>query len=423
MGSSSRLGGIAVAMANRNYRLYTLGAIPSLLGTWIQRMAMGWLAWELTKSGTWLGLIAFADLAPTVITAPIAGAFADRVDRLKMVRLVQYANIVQASALAFFTLGGMMSIELLFCLALFQGANQGIHQPFRQSLIGTIVTREEITSAIGINSTIWNSSRLIGPAISAVIILQLGVGYTFLVNALSYVPMLITLYMIDVKHKITGQKSLADVPGEILEGVRYVSGHRFIAPLLILLFAISFCGRATAELLPGFTGAVFGKGPDGLAILTGAAGFGSLFSGVWLSRRGRLTGLSDILIVIVLFIAIIQTAFVVTHTFWISVAVFTGWGFMLNGSGIIIQSLIQSNVPDTIRGRVVSLYGMIWLGTPAVGAFAMGTAADFIGFRLPVAIGAGVILVAFAWAITRRKRLREEIAKMTQSLSENRVKS
>jgi MFS family permease len=422
MASSSRLGGIAVAMANRNYRLYTYGAIPSLLGTWIQRMAMGWLAWELTKSGTWLGLVAFADLAPTVITAPIAGAFADRVDRLKMVRLIQYANIVQATALAVFTLTGLMTIELLFSLALFQGATQGMHQPFRQALLGTIVTREEITSAIGINSTIWNTSRLIGPAISAVIILQFGVGYTFLINALSYIPMLATLYMIDVKHQPTAQKSLANVPGEIMEGVRYVTGHPFIGPLLIMLFTFSFFGRATAELLPGFTGAVFGKGADGLAVLTGAAGFGSLFSGIWLSRRGSLNGLSDILIVIVLFIAAFQLAFVATDNFWVSVVVFTGWGFMLNGSGIIIQSLIQANVPNEIRGRVVSLYGMLWLGTPALGAFAMGAAADFVGFRLPVAIGAGVILIAFAWAIPRRKRLRDEISKMTQALSENRDK-
>jgi MFS family permease len=417
MASSSRLGGIAVAMANRNYRLYTYGAIPSLLGTWIQRMAMGWLAWELTKSGTWLGLIAFADLAPTVITAPIAGAFADRVDRLKMVRFIQYANIVQATALAAFTLTGHMTIEILFVLALFQGATQGMHQPFRQSLLGTIVTREEITSAIGINSTIWNTSRLIGPAISAVIILHFGVGYTFAVNACSYIPMLITLYMIDVKHTPTAQKSLADVPGEIMVGVRYVANHPFIGPLLILLFTFSFFGRATAELLPGFTGAVFNQGADGLAILTGAAGFGSLFSGIWLSRRGKLTGLSDILIVIVLFIAIFQVAFVATDIFWVSVAVFTGWGFMLNGSGIIIQSLIQANVPNTIRGRVVSLYGMIWLGIPAVGAFVMGAAADFVGFRLPVAVGAGVIIVAFFWAVPRRARLRDEIAKMTQALS------
>lgn len=419
MFSSSRLGGIAVAMANRNYRIYTYGAIPSLLGTWIQRMAMGWLAWELTKSGTWLGLIAFADLAPTVITAPIAGAFADRVDRLKMVRFVQYANIVQATALAAFTLTGTMTIELLFVLALFQGATQGMHQPFRQALLGTIVTRQEITSAIGINSTIWNTSRLIGPAISAVIILYFGVGYTFAVNALSYVPMLIGLYMIDVKHRPIAQKSLKDVPGEIMEGVRYVTGHPFIGPLLVLLFTFSFFGRATAELLPGFTGAVFDRGADSLALLTGAAGFGSLFSGLWLSRRGRLTGLSDILIVIVFFIAIFQFAFVATDIFWVSVVVFTGWGFMLNGSGIIIQSLIQANVPDTIRGRVVSLYGMIWLGIPAVGAFVMGAAADFIGFRLPVAIGAGVIVIAFIWALPRRSRLRDETAKMTKSLAEN----
>lgn len=419
MSNSSRLGGISVALANRNYRVYTYGAIPSLLGTWIQRMAMGWLAWELTKSGTWLGLVAFADLAPTVLTAPIAGAFADRVNRLRVVRLVQYANILQASALAYFSLTGLMTIELLFCLALVQGATQGIHQPFRQSLIGTIVTREEITSAIGINSTIWNTSRLIGPAISAVIIIHFGVGVTFLVNAFSYVPMLIGLYMINVTQAPKAQKSLADVPGEILEGIRYASNHAFIGPLLVLLFAFSFFGRATAELLPGFTGAVFDRGADGLAILTGAAGFGSLFSGIWLSRRGRLTGLSDILIVIVLFIAVFQLAFVATDIFWVSVVVFTGWGFMLNGSGIIIQSLIQANVPNEIRGRVVSLYGMLWLGVPAVGAFAMGAAADFVGFRVPVAIGAAVILIAFLWALPRRTRFRTEIAKMAETRPKN----
>ena len=160
-------------------------------------------------------------------------------------------------------------------------------------------------------------------------------------------------------------------------------------------------------------------GADGLAILTGAAGFGSLFSGIWLSRRGRLTGLTDILIVIVLFIAIFQFAFVATDIFWVSVVIFTGWGFMLNGSGIIIQSLIQANVPNEIRGRVVSLYGMLWLGVPAVGAFAMGTAADFVGFRVPVAIGAAMILMAFLWALPRRTRLRAEIAKMAEIRPKN----
>ena len=125
MASTSWLGGVAVAMANRNYRIFTIGAIPSLIGTWIQRMAVGWLAWELTESGTWLGLVAFADLAPTVVVAPIAGAFADRVDRLRMVRVVQYSNMIQAAALAFFTLTGLITIELLFVLALFQGSIQG----------------------------------------------------------------------------------------------------------------------------------------------------------------------------------------------------------------------------------------------------------------------------------------------------------
>lgn len=400
-------------MANRNYRIYTLCAIPSLIGTWVQRMAVGWFAWELTGSGTWLGLVAFADLAPAVVVAPVAGAFADRVDRLKAVRFVQYAHMFQAIGLALFTLAGWMTIERLFCFALLQGALQGIHQPFRQALVGTIVDRREIAAAIGINSTIWNSSRMIGPAISATIILYYGVGVTFVVNALSYVPMLAGLYLIVARQQISGKKSLMDVPSEILEGVRHVAGHRLIGPLLVLLFAVSFFGRAVAELLPGFAGAVFGMNADGLAMLTAGAGFGSLLSGIWLSRRGRLRGLGDILISSLFLIFVTQTAFAASPDIATATAVFVVWGFLLNACGIIVQSLVQAEVPDSIRGRVVSLYGILWLGTPAVGAFIMGAIADFVGFRWPVAIAAAAILAAFAWSLALRHRFRREIANMT----------
>ena len=277
MANSSILGGISKAMANRNYRIYTIGAIPSLMGTWVQRMAMGWFAWELTGSGAWLGLIAFADLAPSVLSAPIAGAFADRVNRLRIVKLVQYLSLCQALMLATLTLSGVMTIELLFGLALVQGVVQGIHQPFRHALLGTIVTREEMTAAIGINSTIWNSSRLIGPAVSAVVILNLGVGATFLINAFSYVPMLIGLYMINAEQRPAAPKSLTRVPAEIMEGIRFVTGHQFIGTIMFMLLVFSFFGRATQELLPGFTGTVFNVGADGLAMLTGAAGLGHFF--------------------------------------------------------------------------------------------------------------------------------------------------
>ena len=400
-------------MANRNYRIYTLCAIPSLIGTWVQRMAVGWFAWELTGSGTWLGLVAFADLAPAVVVAPVAGAFADRVDRLKAVRFVQYAHMFQAIGLALFTLAGWMTIERLFCFALLQGALQGVHQPFRQALVGTIVDRREIAAAIGINSTIWNSSRMIGPAISAAIILYYGVGVTFVVNALSYIPMLAGLYLIVARQPVSGKKSLMDVPSEILEGVRHVAGHRLIGPLLVLLFAVSFFGRAVAELLPGFAGAVFGMDADGLAMLTAGAGFGSLLSGIWLSRRGRLRGLGDILTASIFLIFVTQTAFAASPDIATAAAVFVVWGFLLNACGIIVQSLVQAEVPDSIRGRVVSLYGILWLGTPAVGAFIMGAVADFVGFRWPVATAAAAILAAFALSLALRQRFRREIANMT----------
>lgn len=414
MTTSPWLGGVAVAMANRNYRIFTIGAVPSLIGTWVQRMAVGWLAWELTHSGTWLGLVAFADLAPTVVVAPVAGAFADRVDRLGVVRLVQVASMVQSAALAALTLGGLITVELLFALALLQGSIQGVHQPFRQSLIGTIVDRREITSAIGINSTVWNTSRLLGPAISAAVILHFGVGFTFLVNSLSYVPLLVGLHMMRVRRPPAPARSLAGVPAEIMEGVRHVARHRMMGPLLVMLFVFSFFGRATAELLPGFAGAVFATGAEGLAVLTSGAGLGSLVSGAWLSRRGRLHGLGDILVAVVALIAVFQLGFVATDSFAAAAVIFVGWGFLINAAGITVQSLIQADVPDAIRGRVVSLYGILWLGTPSIGAFAMGAAADLVGFRLPVAAGAAVILCAFAWGLSRRRLFREEIRRMAE---------
>ena len=188
-----------------------------------------------------------------------------------------------------------------------------------------------------------------------------------------------------------------------------------MGPLLILLFSFSFFGRATAELLPGFAGAVFDAGAEGLAILTSGAGLGSLFSGIWLSRRGRLHGLGEILVAVILMIGITQLAFIATDRLEVAAAIFVGWGFLLNAAGITVQSLIQADVPDSIRGRVVSLYGILWLGCPSVGAFVMGAAADFVGFRWPVALGALVILAAFCWSLSQRRMFREEIRRMTES--------
>lgn len=436
---SSRLGGISVAMANRNYRLYTYGAIPSLLGTWIQRTAVGWFAWELTHSGTWLGLVAFASLAPAVFVAPIAGAFADRVDRRQMVLFIQYASMVQALVLAGLTLAGMITIEWLAILSLLQGILQGMNQPFRQALLGSIVTREEMTAAIGINSTIWNTSRLIGPAISSLIVLNFGMGTTFLVNGFTFLPMIATLYMITTAPSPGTGRSLSDVPAEIAEGIRFSASHSFIGPLLLLVFAFSTFGRAVAEILPGYIGAIFHFDIDGLAMLNGAAGLGSLIAGVWLSRRGHLRGLSGILLVNIALLALFQVAFsgsdmalhdpqhftvvvpVLNLTIEASPDILVGavviafWGFAINACGIIVQSLIQASVPDNIRGRVISLYGMLWLGMPAVGAFVMGAAADLVGFRWPVVFAAALIVAAGIWGLKRRAGFRAEIEAMSGS--------
>ena len=403
---------IRSALANPNYRIYAMGSFCSHQGTWVQRVAVGWLAWELTHSGFWLGIVAFADLAPTVVLAPIAGVVADRVNRLHGSRVTQTLAAVLSFIMCWMAFAGWLSIEWLVTLVLIHGMVMAFNQPLRFAIVPSLVDRKDLGSAIAINSISFNFARVAGPAAAGFLILHSGVAMGFLVNAVTYVIFIVTLFMIHLQMPPRGDsKPLRDVPGEILEGIQYCVRSPGVGPMFILLGVYALFGRAYSELLPKFADAVFNYGVEGFSMLTSATGAGSVVASIVLARRGTVVGLTNFVawnILVLSFSLVVLTA---TTSIWIGLfSVFLA-GFSMLCVGVGEQTLLQNSLPSDVRGRVMSLYGMISRGGPAIGALAIGWASDYIGLRWPVFCVALICLGLWLWVLPRRRGMAEALEK------------
>ncbi|MBV9521630.1 MAG: MFS transporter [Alphaproteobacteria bacterium] len=412
-----RLGGfgnIARAFANRNYRVYATGNAISLTGTWLQRVAIGWLAWQLAHSGTWLGLVSFADLFPTVVLSPLAGAIADRFERVRVIWLSQSIATAQAFALAILAYLDALDILGLFALAVLMGIANAINQPARLALIPDLVERASLASAVAINSLIFNGARFIGPAIAGFVIAEGNVALAFAINAVSYAAFAVALARLDlarnearpVEHKIFRS---------MVEGYLYAARHRGIGAMLLLMAVTSLGTRGFIEMLPGFADTVFGRGPQAFAAMTATVGLGAIVGGLWMVRRPAVEGLTAIVFANSLLMCGAILGFTATASFWVALPCLWLAGFGLVVSGIGAQTLVQSAVDTRMRGRVMALYGMIFRGGPALGAVVTGTLSAHFGLRAPVA--AGAILCGFYWLWARLGQ--NAVARQLETLPES----
>jgi predicted MFS family arabinose efflux permease len=390
---------IRSAFRNRNYRLYIMGNIPSHFGSWIQRVAMGWLAWELTKSGFWLGVVAVAELAPAMVLAPFAGAVADRVNRLTGLKVSQ--SLAMCQALALCVVAAMdPTIEWLVGLALARGIIISFNQPFRFSILPSLVERKDLSAAVGINSLSFNSARVVGPAVAALIIQLWGASAAFAFNAASFFIFIMILFVVKIDLPPRREpKPISNIPAEVLEGILYCLRAPGIAQMFVLLTVVALCGRAYVELLPGFADGVFNRGVEGLGIMHAAAGVGAIIGSVLLARRGTVIGLTRIVSWMLLVLGVALLLFASTSNFWFAVVCVGVTGFATVVVGVGEQQLLQNAVSSDLRGRVMSIYGMLSRGAPAIGAFAMGTASSFFGLQWPVAVGGIVCLALCIWAL------------------------
>ncbi|MEK9684622.1 MAG: MFS transporter [Rhodospirillaceae bacterium] len=401
---------IKSALANDNYRYYAAGNVLSHFGTWIQRVGMGWLAWELTRSPFWLGAIGFADMVPAMILAPFAGAIADRVNRLRGIQFTQFLALLQAVVLALLAFSGTATIWWLFWLALFRGIVMSFNQPMRFSILPSLVERKDLPSAIAINSISFNLARSLGPVLASGIIAIWGVGMAFSINAISFLIFIISLLAINLSinpHK--EKKPLRNIPHEILEGMRYCMQTSGIAQVFIILAVVALFGRAFAELLPGFADGVFGWGVQGLGYFHAAMGCGAIMGSIYLARRGMVAGMTRITGASVLLLGVALILFAGSSNFYFAVicAGFAGLGLVMIGVGE--QQLIQNSIDGAMRGRVMAFYGLMMRGGTAMGAMGMGLVGEWLGISWPVVIGGVVMLLLCAWIFSQRHFLEKSL--------------
>ena len=390
-------------LAHRNFGIYVAGNSISLIGTWMQRIGVGWLAWQLSESGAVLGLVAFADLFPTIVIGPIGGALADRLDRRRVLMVAQSLIMLQAITLALLTATGLITVELLLALVLFSGAIIGFNQPARLALVPNLVPRSHLATAVAINSVVFNSARFIGPALAGIVIVWFGIAAVFALNALSFLAFLLALSRLRLPG--TGRPRGArqgSLFGAVGEGLRYALGHPGLGPILLVHAALAVSSRPFVELLPGFAAEVFGRGASGLAMLSSAVGIGAVAGGLWLAQRDDQAGLPRLVLTSSFLVTLTILGFALSPWFLLGLVFVTLAGIGMVSAGVSTQTVLQMSVEETMRGRVLSLFGLIFRGGPAVGALAMGAASESMGFQAPLAIGA--LLGTLACFLTWRRR-------------------
>ena len=392
------------AFSERNYRIFSIGNILSHNGTWAQRTAVLWFMWELTHSGLWLGLVGVADLFPVVIVGPLAGALADRVNLLTMLKVTQLLAAVQAALLAGLTMSGIMTPELLILLVLGHGIILSFNQPARLAIVPHLIRRRHLGAGIGINAMIFNSARATGPMIGGVLIDAYGVAFAFIFNALSYLWFVGSLMLIRLASPRSGKERtrIREIPREIREGVRYALRHAGIGRMLFILLVVAVCARPYMELLAGFADEVFAAGARGYSLMVSMTGVGAMVGAFWLAQRGRIIGLTGSVVVSILVMTLSLLGFAATNWFPFALFCLFATGLTVIVIGVGEQTLIQNAVNPEMRGRVMSLYGMIGRGAPAIGALIMGAAAEVLGFQTPVIIGALGCLALWLWALRHR---------------------
>ncbi|WP_198378034.1 MFS transporter [Neoroseomonas rubea] len=400
------LGTLRRALSHRNARIFFGASLTAWTGLWMHRIAVSWLAWELTESAFWVGVVAFCDLAPAVIFSPLAGAVADRADRLRMTMLSQAAIGLNAAVIALLVATGSMTIGVLLVLEVAGGIAASFAQPARQSLMPGLVPRTDLPAAVALNSLTFNVARFIGPALAAPLIAVAGVWPAVAVNALAYAVATATTPMLRVEEsQRRGHAATASLFGEMVDGVRYAARHPGLGPILAFSAVGAVLLRGVQEILPPFVERIFGLGPGALAGLTAAFGVGALCAGLMVAARGQLAGTTRLAVLGVGALGLATAGFAATGSFAIGLVCAVLMGAAGSVHGISVQTLAQSASDPSMRGRVLSLWGLITRACPALGALLLGGAGEVFGLRWPTLVAVALSLLVVAWGMAILSRM------------------
>ena len=415
MAQTSGLAAIVQAFRNRRYRLYQLGRFSSLITTWMYKVALGWIVWDLTHSAAWLGFLGFIDLAPALVIMPIAGAVADRMDSLKVLRITQILLLLQAAALSLLIAFDMAGLWVLIGLTFFHGIVHAAQQPASQTIMPAIVEKSELTAAYGLNSLTFNVSRLIGPAIAGLVINFWGTGPAVFANAIGAAGFCLCLTAMGTNFTFPTRKSQRKgkastrMMGDITEGFAYAIRHPGIGPTVLILSTLSIFPFTIDLLLPSLADGVYGEGAHGLAWMTSIMGAGAMCLAYYIAQRGGIEGLTGFIGVSILVLGIAFVVLAVADWFWLALVCIYFIGFTCSAIRVGSMTLLQYSVDADMRGRVASIYGLINNGGPALGSLIVGFFGDRFG--IPATMGGVGVATLIVWAYAR---WRQEI--MSQAL-------
>jgi MFS family permease len=367
------------ALRSRNYRLFFGGQSISLIGTWMQQIAVSWLVYRLTNSAFLLGVVGFAGQIPTSLLAPLAGVCADRLNRHRMLIVTQTLAMVQALLLALLVLTRTVTVWQIIAISVFLGLVNAFDMPVRQAfIVDMIEKREDLGNAIALNSTMFNGARLLGPSIAGILIASLGEGICFLLNGISYVPVIAALSAMTIAPR-TRTVERAHIARELSEAFAYAFGFAPIRSILLLLGLVSLIGMPYTTLMPVFAKDVYHGGAHTLGFLVGASGIGALAGTMYLASKASVRGLGKLIAGSAILFGIGLIAFSLSRALWCSMLL-----MLLTGFGMVVHfassnTVLQTIVDDDKRGRVMSLFTMTVMGAAPFGSLLAGGLASRMG--------------------------------------------
>jgi MFS family permease len=413
--SASKLPAALRALRHRNYQLFFFGQLISLTGTWMQSVAQSWLIYRLTGSAVLLGLVGFASQIPVFLLAPVGGAVADRYRRHRILVTTQTIAMILAFVLAGLTLSGRIEEWHIFALASLLGINNAFDIPARQAFVADMVGREELLNAIALNSSMVNGARVVGPAVAGILVAAVGEGWCFFANAVSYVAVLAGLLMMKLTI-VRREPARMSAFASIVEGFRFVTHTGPVRALLLLLGLISLMGMPYAVLMPIFADQILHGGASGLGLLMGASGVGALAGALSLAARNGLRGLGRWVALSSAGFGASVILFSMSRSFWLSAALLLPVGFSMMIEMASSNTLIQAMVPDALRGRVMAVYSMMFMGMAPIGALLAGALAQKLGAPNTVALGGAVCILGALVFGLRLPALRAEAREIIVAL-------
>lgn len=400
------------ALRHRNYRLFFAGQSVSLVGSWITRIATSWLIYRLTQSAWMLGLVSFFGLVPTLLFGPAAGVLVDRLDRHRVLLVTQVLSLLQSAALAWLAFSGSITVAWVMALQFAQGLINAVDTPARQAFVVEMVEdRADLPNAIALNSSMFNGSRLLGPAIGGALLAATGEAWCFAIDSASYVAVIASLAMMRLPPRARARvtRGVTAFVGELREGVRYAFGFAPVRALLIVVALLSLLGMPYSVLMPEIAARRLNGGPNTLGWLMTAAGAGALLAAGYLASRHTVIGLGRVIVIGTLGFGASLLAFAFVRWLPLALAILPFVGGTLLVTASSCNTVLQTILPEALRGRVMALYTTAFLGMAPVGSLLAGALASRLGTPWTIAAcGIGCLLTG-VWVSRSLPALRAEV--------------